>query len=224
MTPESDLEPRPAELDALPRPALGAAQRAALWSRIEASAALVPVAAAPAAAAAGAGKLVSAKLASGIALATLALGALSGAAVDHFFFAPPPRVVVQTREVRVEVPVPAAPLPKEEEPVEPVKPLPPRVRAPAVKTGDVDGERQAVERVRMALVRRDAASALATLEQLGREFPSGHLVEERESLRMQALHQAGRADEARAAARAYLKRYPAGVFGPTAEEIIRQGH
>ena len=73
---------------------------------------------------------------------------------------------------------------------------------------------------RNALVRRDANSALQMLENLHREFPHGQLIEERESLRVQALQQAKRDDDAKAAAKAFLERFPHSVFGPAVEAVL----
>jgi hypothetical protein len=126
--------------------------------------------------------------------------------------------VTQTKEVRVEVPVPTpAPPPP---PVEPTPAKGTNRKSPG-SAQQIDLERQGLERVRTALVKHDPAAALSGLERLQQQVPNGRLVEERDSLRIQALQQAGRDADARAAARAFLKRYPNSVFGSAAEAVLK---
>jgi hypothetical protein len=80
---------------------------------------------------------------------------------------------------------------------------------PAVVTAD---ERQLVEAMRTALLKRDARGALGLIARHRREHPKGQLAEERDSLEVQALVQEGRVDEARAAARLFTATYPNSVF------------
>ncbi len=69
---------------------------------------------------------------------------------------------------------------------------------PAAPPGadSVAAEREILEIARTALLRRDPVDALEALDRHARSFPAGALIEERESLRIQALAVAGRRDEA----------------------------
>lgn len=71
-----------------------------------------------------------------------------------------------------------------------------------------------VQTARTALVRGDAAGALDATKQHRRRFPSGRLVEERESLAIQALARLGRDDEARQRAADFERTYPSSLFRP----------
>ncbi|MBX7113459.1 MAG: hypothetical protein K1X64_03920 [Myxococcaceae bacterium] len=245
------MPPRPVELQALPPVRMGAGQKAMLWSRVEASAAVAAAATEAVAQSGGAEHQMSAErlaTSAGAApslvakaglnsavvkwgLAALVTGVAAGAAVDRYGFPPEPtvveRVVVRTQEVRVEVPLPAPPTapptpaartalqksePKEQRPVQ---------KEPAVEAAGTNLERQLLEGARTALVRRDANFALETLDKLRREFPRGQLAEERDSLQVQALQQAKREADAKAAARTFLERYPHSVFGPAVEAVLQ---
>lgn|GEM_PF-2425595 len=223
MSPDEtpELPPRPLEVQSFTPIRMSATQKAALWSRLEALvAAAVPEA--PRAPAGGAAVAAGAS-ASKVAAIALAAGIALGAAIVRFGFPPDPvvklveveKVVVRTQEVRVEVPVPAP----SEQVAKPLARKPdPKPEQTAAKA---NVERQLLEGARTALVRRDAASALATLENLRRSFPRGQLVEERDSLQVQALQQARRDEDAKAAAKAFLERYPQSVFGPAVEAVLR---
>jgi TolA-binding protein len=63
--------------------------------------------------------------------------------------------------------------------------------------------------------RRRASEALAALDEYERRFPRGTNAEDAAWLRVQVLLNAGRRDDASAAARAYLTRFPDGTYrGP----------
>ncbi len=83
-------------------------------------------------------------------------------------------------------------------------------------------ERALVEHARAALLGLDTSTALELVERHRREFPSGVLREERESLAVHALVQAGRLDEAREAAGQFKRDFPESVFGPAMEELVRE--
>lgn len=67
---------------------------------------------------------------------------------------------------------------------------------------------------RAALVRGDGPGCLAELDRYAREFPRGALSLEASVLRIEALFAAGRRDEGRAAATAFLARSPDSAFSP----------
>jgi len=74
-----------------------------------------------------------------------------------------------------------------------------------------------VLRARVALRRdRDARGALALVEQYVRENPDGALVEEALALEIEASYTLGDHRATRAAAAAYLRRFPAGRFADLA--------
>jgi hypothetical protein len=64
-----------------------------------------------------------------------------------------------------------------------------------------------VRRIHAALDREDATAALAAIAEHERRFASGQLVEERKSLRVEALCRAGKAAQARAEAQVFLREH-----------------
>jgi hypothetical protein len=102
-----------------------------------------------------------------------------------------------------------------------VKDLPKAVAAPVSKarvgavppvTAMVDDNALREELAQIAKIRslvdRDPTTALALAEDGQRRFANGHLVEEREGLRIIALARLGRRDEARTKAAMFMNRYP----------------
>ncbi|HXK16238.1 MAG TPA: outer membrane protein assembly factor BamD [Polyangiaceae bacterium] len=69
-------------------------------------------------------------------------------------------------------------------------------------------EVELLEPARTAIARGDYATALVLLTKHRREFPNGQLAQEREALRVRALWGQGQLPAARAAAKAFSKRYP----------------
>ena len=236
------MPPRPAALNALTPVRMSHSKRESLWSRVEASAegsiaaANGPVEGPPKPAVESAGTSARAAMSSSLVKVTvvaLAAGGGIGATVDHFLFPPAPRVVervvVRTEQVVVTRPGPpvdstTAPTPRKAVTPKPVaKPQQIEAEPPPITAPHLNVERQLIEAARTALVRRDSQFALQTLEKLRRDFPSGQMAEERESLQVQALQQARRDDEARAAAKAFVEKYPRSVFGPAVEGAINAG-
>jgi len=91
----------------------------------------------------------------------------------------------------------------------------PPTRAPAARAADVpkdmpalDAELALLRAAREALGRKAPAAALVSLDQHAREFPGGHLVEERMLLRAQAQCELGRREAARAAAAELVRAFP----------------
>lgn len=110
------------------------------------------------------------------------------------------------KEVRVEVPVPAKP----------------PVKLPATPSDDekLAAERALVEAARVALTRGQTAEAVTLLERHVREFKSGRLAEERESLFIQALLALGRTDDARVRAAQFRKAYPESLLRPLIDSLV----
>jgi hypothetical protein len=77
---------------------------------------------------------------------------------------------------------------------------------------ELAAERALIERAQTATARGDAEAALATLDRSAKQFPSGRLEEERESLRVQCLVKVGRYADARAAGERFLKKFPASMM------------
>lgn len=117
----------------------------------------------------------------------------------------------------------ATPPPADEPPPPPVMAPPPPPRASAARSPDVpkdmpalDAELALLRAARAALAEGRAAAALPSLEQHAREFPAGHLQEERMLLRAQAQCELGRREEARASAAALVQRFPQSPHARTA--------
>jgi hypothetical protein len=91
------------------------------------------------------------------------------------------------------------------------QPEPPTRRAPRteapVRDATLAEELAIVRRVHTALDRDDADAALAAIAEHERRFATGQLVEERKSLRVEALCRAGKAPQARAEAATFLREH-----------------
>ena len=81
-------------------------------------------------------------------------------------------------------------------------------------------ERIILDDARAALVRHDAAAALSALRSHDRSFPRGQLLEERESMRVQALALARDFAALRAAGERFLRRFPQSMFLPIVEQAL----
>lgn len=75
-------------------------------------------------------------------------------------------------------------------------------------------ERRLLDAARTALASGDAQTTLARVEEHVRSYPKGRFQEEREALRVRALADAGRRDEAKAAAKRFEARWPGSVLLP----------
>ncbi len=90
---------------------------------------------------------------------------------------------------------------------------PPPVRHGA-KSDPFTAELELLQRAHGAYTRHDFSAALTLVVAHARRFPSGHLAEQREALRVRSLAGAGRADEAGRAAAAFAARFPRSVLLP----------
>ena len=133
---------------------------------------------------------------------------------------PMPSVVV----ARVPVPTTANPWIPGSEPVvrsprsTPVKPA--GSAASATKSEAYAMELRVLQPARQAVARRDFASALETVAEHQRSFPSGVLTEEREALRVKALVGLGRIAEAQRAGAAFRKQFPRSALLGRMDEIL----
>jgi len=166
----------------------------------------------------------------------IAIGATGGVAVDRLVVgSPPPQVIV--KEVRVEVPVqvpvpapvltptptPAPrPAPHPSKHVEPPVPAPipaPPVPTPAELDAQLREERAVLEMARTSLGRKDAAGALARLEEHQHRFPNGRLAEEREAMMVTTLEGLGQHEAARERGKAFLARFPESLLAPQVKRV-----
>jgi hypothetical protein len=184
--------------------------------------ALVPATAQAAGGALGATTGIT--LAKVVAASVVVLG-LGGGAWEKARHAPPAAArATSARVVRSVTPaVPQMPAPRVTPPV--VTPvvtpvmaaptLPAEARTPLRRTrpgseteGSLRAESELIAAAHRALLRGDAADALARIAEYDARFPRGTLREERDLERVLALCAAGRRDESRAAARRFLRSFP----------------
>jgi TolA-binding protein len=85
-------------------------------------------------------------------------------------------------------------------------------------------ERALIQMARTALLQGDSASALAALDKHVRDFPRGRLAEERDYLRVEALSNAGRAEDARAESARFRENHPDSLLVPAAPSAKPDGH
>jgi hypothetical protein len=90
--------------------------------------------------------------------------------------------------------------------------------APVVDT--LAAERMVLDGARSSLVHHDAAGALAALRSHEQAFPRGQLLEERESMRVQALSLAHDYSSARAAGERFRRHFPRSMFMPAVEQAL----
>lgn len=185
---------------------------------------------------------LGAKVGAGVAL-KVAIGVILGGVIGGAIVAAtlPPRVVVETREVRVEVPAPPVRAAVPSATTTASLPAPSALPSAATATvqvappnapssgnngadqrdGDLARERALVDRARSALARGDAAGALSAADDHRRAFPRGQLAEEREVVAIQALAAAGRSEEAGTRAGVFRKAHPSSLLLPIVDAALR---
>lgn len=92
--------------------------------------------------------------------------------------------------------------------------------APPSPDDALAAENALLNQARMELLRGNPEAALSTLEEHQRAHPAGRLGEERDALRVQALAQLGRRDEAQTAAAAFRVRYPGSLLQPSVDAAL----
>lgn len=181
------------------------------------------------ASAAAASKAWTTKMVVTLAALSFGVGIVAGV-VGTKVLAPQPQIaptlptaVTSATAVRTaELSTPPPPIP-EPTPEATSPPLPPAqvasARTAATASARADGspstlarESEIIEKGRTALARGRAADALAAVDEHKRLFPRGRLGEEREELAIRALRVAGRADEANARAKEFVKSYPSSIY------------
>jgi hypothetical protein len=151
-------------------------------------------------------------------------GALMGVALHRAA----PTVIAQAPDpiaVPVPVPVPApvaAPLPVPAPVAAPVLRAPARPLAEAdVRDRELAAERALIETARTAAQRGAGQATLEALAAHAERFPRGRLAEERESLWVEALVEAGRYPEARQRAARFHARFPSSLLGAAVDAALR---
>lgn len=169
-----------------------------------------------------AAKPIGSSLAGKIApyLATLVGGAAIGAAVHAELGAPKVVVVERDRPMPSMVASAAVPRPTAVLPSIPVDTLPtvaavvPSAPSAVPSSDTFVAERKLLDGARFALASGDTQLSLARIDEHTRTYPRGRFIEEREALRVRALADAGRKDEARASAERFEAKWPNSVLLP----------
>jgi hypothetical protein len=179
---------------------------------------------------------------SGVMLASFCLiGTIAGSQLLTRSDAPASTTVAAVQDVAVATPPPAAPreeavptmhvedLPSSASPP-PASPPAGRIRTnaspvrPSARVGsDLAEEYRLVESARAKLAARDPSGALRPIQEYEARFPSGQLVQETESLHIQALVEMGRISEARERAERFRVRFPNGILLPSVVRAITSG-
>ena len=93
--------------------------------------------------------------------------------------------------------------------------------SPAVQRVDRGApELTLLDAARKATRSGDFAAALSVLREHEQRFPRGHLIEEREALKVKALFGLGRDDEAKQAAEVFRRHFPQSVFLPSVNRMM----
>lgn len=166
------------------------------------------------------GLLVGGGLATGLLLGRLPPPAPKLLVLD----APPPAVIVVAAAPAIPpVPPPTPPAPSSRHGGVRAERASANQPAPAAKDDrdtDLARERALIETARTALSRQQA-DAIDLLLRHEQQFPRGRLAEERESLLVQALLQAGRIDEARRRGARFRARFPRSLLLPVVDAALR---
>jgi len=93
-----------------------------------------------------------------------------------------------------------------------------RRASPSLDT--LTAERILLDGARAALLRRDASASLAAVRNHEHSFPHGQLLEERESMRVQALALAGDVGAAQTAGERFRRHFPRSMFLPVVEQTL----
>jgi hypothetical protein len=93
-----------------------------------------------------------------------------------------------------------------------------RRASPSLDT--LTAERTLLDGARAALLRRDAGASLAAVRNHEHSFPHGQLLEERESMRVQALALAGDIGAAQTAGERFRRHFPRSMFLPVVEQTL----
>jgi len=129
-------------------------------------------------------------------------------------------LVEATSELEAVRPVEPPPEPMPPPPRRPAKSRPLAASAPASLGDAYAAELRLLRPAQTALGRSSFASALALVDEHQRRFPSGHLAEEREALRVKALLGLDRREEARRAAASFRGRFPQSALLARLEEML----
>lgn len=104
-------------------------------------------------------------------------------------------------------------------PAKTIRRQPPQPLASSVPADKLRDEQPLLDIARAALINRRPEAALEAIDKHRRMFSEGALAEEREALSVQAMAQAGRADDAKAAAKRFRSRFPKSIFLPVVDAV-----
>jgi hypothetical protein len=136
--------------------------------------------------------------------------------------APVPTHSVVVLTVPVAPPATSPPTDPEPAPAEP-RPSKTKSVAPAKFVADAYAkELRVLQPAQRAVARQDFASALASIAEHQRRFPSGRLAEEREALRVKALLGLGRGEDAQRAGAGFRKRFPRSALGRRLDKMLSE--
>lgn len=93
-------------------------------------------------------------------------------------------------------------------------------RTPVADDDRIEREAAQIRTIRAALARRDAEAALSLCDEGDRAHPEGVFEAERQGLRVLALFELGRIDEARSLAERYLSANPSGSLAPRVRRVL----
>lgn len=120
------------------------------------------------------------------------------------------------------LPSPAPPVASQPPPAVALPPPPAAPDAVGIAAPATVPESSLLAQAWSALSRRDAARALVLVREGERAYPAGPLSEEREAIRISALAQLHRRDEAHAAAARFLHRYPHSIHRPLVQRALEE--
>jgi hypothetical protein len=155
-------------------------------------------------------------------LVSFSIGSVAGVLVWRAVHgSSPPQIVYVDRDRPVASPPPPTP---DAIATAPVASPPPAALTNAPSNGSpgnsLAAERSLLDVARSAFGRGEGDAALAALARHEKIFPNGQLAEEREALAVRCLVLTSRADEARARAARFRRRYPTSVMLPAVEASL----
>jgi hypothetical protein len=135
--------------------------------------------------------------------------------------APRPKAGASVPSLPIAAPAPAAKsAPPEVPEIESRAVLASLIASPMLSRGHTSiAELRLLQRARDVMDRGDFGAALRPINEHARRFPNGWLSEEREALRVKALAEIGRNEEARRAASAFRARFPRSVLLPAVSQM-----
>ena len=135
---------------------------------------------------------------------------------------PSPAAPLALSAVPMPTPAPTTPTPTERARAKAATAAPMREDGPRPAASSIDAELALLERAKESLDRRRPAAALATVAEYEQRHPHGVLAIEAQVIRIEALAQAGRMQEASSAAHAFLAAHPNTVQAARVRSLARE--